>query len=153
MTPSRLTRLCVAPLPLPLVSFEGFTQRRLALVPGVVQHCCFGLARAHASEESTWVHAALTLAVCREREEEAEKKAIEDQARMEHERKEAMLRGNPLLGGAAAAAGGAMGVKRRWDDDVVFRNQARNEPEVKKRFINDTTRNDFHRKFLGKYVK
>lgn len=90
----------------------------------------------------------------KEREEEAERKAIEEAARAEQERKEAMLRGNPLLGGAAAvAAGGAMGVKRRWDDDVVFRNQARNEPEVKKRFINDTIRNDFHKKFLNKYVK
>uniref|UniRef100_A0A7S1DIM2 Cwf15/Cwc15 cell cycle control protein n=1 Tax=Hemiselmis andersenii TaxID=464988 RepID=A0A7S1DIM2_HEMAN len=88
----------------------------------------------------------------REREEEAAAKAIEEQARLEQERKEAMLRGNPLLGGAAAA-GGAMGVKRRWDDDVVFRHQARNEPEAKKRFINDTIRNDFHRKFLNKYVK
>jgi len=87
----------------------------------------------------------------KEREEEAAAKAVEEQARLEQERKEAMLRGNPLLGGAAA--GGAMGVKRRWDDDVVFRHQARNEPEVKKRFINDTIRNDFHKKFLNKYVK
>lgn len=40
----------------------------------------------------------------------------------------------------------------RWDDDVVFKNQARTEPEVKKRFINDPTRNDFHKKFLEKYI-
>ena len=58
-----------------------------------------------------------------------------------------MLRGNPLLGG------GSFGVKRRWDDDVVFRNQARTEPAVKKTFINDTIRNDFHKKFINKYVK
>ena len=44
-------------------------------------------------------------------------------------------------------------VKRRWNDDVVFRNQARDEPDVKKRFINDTIRNDFHRSFLKKFVK
>jgi protein CWC15 len=44
-------------------------------------------------------------------------------------------------------------VKRRWNDDVVFRNQARDEPEQKKRFINDTIRSDFHRSFLHKYIK
>ncbi len=41
----------------------------------------------------------------------------------------------------------------RWYDDVVFKNQARDEPDQKKRFINDTTRNDFARKFLTKYIK
>ncbi len=43
-------------------------------------------------------------------------------------------------------------IKRRWNDDVVFRNQARDEPEHKKRFINDTIRSDFHRSFLKKFV-
>lgn len=41
----------------------------------------------------------------------------------------------------------------RWDDDVVFKNQARGESKTPKRFINDTIRNDFHRKFLHKYMK
>ena len=44
-------------------------------------------------------------------------------------------------------------VKRRWDDDVVFKNQARGEPKVQKRFINDTIRSDFHRRFLTRYIK
>jgi len=35
----------------------------------------------------------------------------------------------------------------------VFKNQSRDEPKYEKRFINDTTRNDFHRKFLDKYVR
>ena len=38
-------------------------------------------------------------------------------------------------------------------DDVVFKGQARTEPETKKRFVNDTIRNDFHRRFLTKYIK
>lgn len=42
-------------------------------------------------------------------------------------------------------------VKRRWNDDVVFKNQARDEPKKKQRFINDTIRNDFHRNFLAKF--
>lgn len=46
-----------------------------------------------------------------------------------------------------------MQLKRRWNDDVVFRNQAKDEPEHKKRFINDTIRSDFHRSFLKKFIK
>lgn len=41
----------------------------------------------------------------------------------------------------------------RWDDDVVFKNQARGEKKARKRFINDVIRSDFHRRFLGKYIK
>lgn len=44
-------------------------------------------------------------------------------------------------------------LKRRWDDDVVFRNQTRGEPKAQKRFINDTIRNDFHKRFLERYIK
>ncbi|KAB2096220.1 hypothetical protein ES319_A01G094300v1 [Gossypium barbadense] len=41
----------------------------------------------------------------------------------------------------------------RWDDDVVFKNQVRGETKPQKCFIKDTIRNDFHRKFLLKYIK
>jgi protein CWC15 len=51
---------------------------------------------------------------------------------------------NPLLDSS---------VRRRWDDDVVFRNQAKDEPHVQRRFINDTIRSDFHKAFLKKYVR
>lgn len=47
-------------------------------------------------------------------------------------------------------------VKRRWDDDVVFRNQAGGSApgrEGTKRFVNDTLRSDFHRKFMDRYIK
>lgn len=33
------------------------------------------------------------------------------------------------------------------------RNQTRGEPKAQKRFINDTIRNDFHRRFLERYVR
>ncbi|WVZ24326.1 hypothetical protein V8G54_002870 [Vigna mungo] len=77
----------------------------------------------------------------------------EKQERQEQEEelkvKEAeLLRGNPLLNNPTS-----FNVKRRWDDDVVFKNQARGETKIAKRFINDTIRNDFHRKFLQKYMK
>ena len=41
----------------------------------------------------------------------------------------------------------------RWDDDVIFKNQTRGEPERKKRFINDTVRSDFHRRFMEKFLR
>ena len=57
--------------------------------------------------------------------------------------------GNPLLD----PEGGDFAVKRRWDEDVVFRNQARQEPRKQRRFINDTVRNDFHKRFLNRYIR
>ena len=35
----------------------------------------------------------------------------------------------------------------------VFKNQAREPKKEARRFINDTVRNDFHKKFLNKYIK
>ena len=47
-----------------------------------------------------------------------------------------------------------MRVKRRWDDDVVFKNCSRAAPEKKEaNFINDSLRSEFHRKFMNKYIK
>uniref|UniRef100_A0A8D0AP49 CWC15 spliceosome associated protein homolog n=1 Tax=Sander lucioperca TaxID=283035 RepID=A0A8D0AP49_SANLU len=42
-----------------------------------------------------------------------------------------------------------------WDDDVVFKNCAKGVDEARKekRFINDTLRSEFHKKFMEKYVK
>jgi len=82
--------------------------------------------------------------------EEAEAAAVE-QAQME----EAALTGNPLLNSTSSSSLSSSGrVKRRWNDDVVFRNQAKTEPDQnKKRFINDTVRNDFHKRFLNKFIK
>jgi len=80
------------------------------------------------------------------KKEEGEQ-AAEEQAEME----EAARTGNPLLSGTDASSGR---MKRKWNDDVVFRNQARSEPDQKtKRFINDTVRNDFHKRFLNKFIK
>jgi protein CWC15 len=43
--------------------------------------------------------------------------------------------------------------KRRWDEDVVFKNQTRGEVKAPRRFINDTVRSDFHRRFLERYIR
>lgn len=85
------------------------------------------------------------------KKERAEEKLRKEREMQEEElkMKEAeLIRGNPLLNNATS-----FNVKRRWDDDVVFKNQARGEAKIAKRFINDTIRNDFHRKFLQKYMK
>jgi len=76
-----------------------------------------------------------------------ERQQAEEEAKM----KEAeLMRGNPLIN---INNPGSFSVKRRWDDDVVFKNQARGETKTPKRFINDTIRSDFHRKFLQRYMK
>ena len=78
------------------------------------------------------------------------RKEQEELAMLELSKKDSALKGNPLLD---LEGSGSAKMKRRWNDDVVFRNQTRGEPEVKKRFINDTIRNDFHRSFLKKFIK
>lgn len=93
--------------------------------------------------------AALLAELERIKKERAEEKLRKERQKQEEELKSKeveLVRGNPLLNPNFS-------VKRRWDDDVVFKNQARGEPKVTKRFINDTIRNDFHRKFLNKYMK
>jgi protein CWC15 len=92
-----------------------------------------------------------TAALMRELEkikkERAEAKAKEDAERAaeEDEKREIdIARGNPLLNPRDFA------MKRRWDDDVVFKNQARgtDDRNKKKEFINDMLRSDFHKKFM-----
>ena len=85
--------------------------------------------------------------------QEEERKQEEERIRMEN-----ILSGNPLLkdkyAGSSDVSKTDMKVKRRWDDDVVFKNCSRAESDKKeKTFINDSIRNEFHRKFMDKYIK
>jgi len=88
--------------------------------------------------------------ITKEREEE-QKRQKQDKEKEEAENKaQGVLKGNPLLNPEKED----FNIKKKWYEDVVFKNQTRGAPEKKKqRFINDTIRNDFHRKFLNKYVK
>ena len=85
----------------------------------------------------------------REREAERKRKA-EDEAAAQAANT-ALLHSNPL----PAAGTAAFTIRRRWDDDVVFKNQSRGDvtEKVPKRFINDSIRNDFHKSFLKRYVR
>jgi len=83
-----------------------------------------------------------------ERADEQAKKIQEEFKRAEREKDDVVLKGNPLLNQDCDFT-----LKRKWFDDSVFKNQARTQPIQKKRFINDTIRNDFHRRFLDKYIQ
>ncbi|KAI6079254.1 Protein CWC15-like protein A [Aix galericulata] len=92
----------------------------------------------------------------KERAEEQARKEQEQKAEEERIRMENILSGNPLLNLTGPAQPQAnFKVKRRWDDDVVFKNCAKGIDESKKdkRFVNDTLRSEFHKKFMEKYIK
>jgi protein CWC15 len=83
----------------------------------------------------------------KERAEAKAKEEAERAAQEEEEREIDVARGNPLLNFRDFT------MKRRWDDDVVFKNQARgtDDRNKKKEFINDMLRSDFHKKFMASY--
>jgi len=101
------------------------------------------------------------------RERAEEKARVErDQSASEAASREAEIAtGNPLLNLAAALgqqtpAGvnttvpGTFQVKKRWDDDVIFKNQAMNQKTPGQgNFVNDLLRTEFHRKFMAKFIK
>ncbi|KKA26765.1 hypothetical protein TD95_001707 [Thielaviopsis punctulata] len=102
-------------------------------------------------DESDDSEAELQRELERVRREKAEKKAREERERAleeEDERAREIALGNPLLNKQDFS------MKRRWNDDVVFKNQARGtEDKGKKEFVNDMLRSDFHRRFMNKYVR
>jgi len=81
----------------------------------------------------------------KEREEAEQKQKDLQQKQDERSQRDMIMKGNPVISGD-------LSLKRKWDDDTVFKNQARTAPKQKLRFINDAVRSDFHRKFLQKYV-
>ncbi|KAL5003378.1 Pre-mRNA-splicing factor cwc15 [Aspergillus recurvatus] len=84
----------------------------------------------------------------KERLAQKEKEERERAAMEEEQREVDIARGNPLLNPTD------FNIKRRWDDDVVFKNQARGTEDKRgKEFVNDLLRSDFHKKFMSKYVR
>ncbi|KAI0010333.1 Pre-mRNA-splicing factor Cwf15/Cwc15 [Xylariaceae sp. FL0662B] len=86
----------------------------------------------------------------RERAEKREREERERAAAEEEARERDIALGNPLLNPKQD-----FNIKRRWDDDVVFKNQARGTEDKgkSKEFINDLLRSDFHKRFMSKYVR
>ncbi|KAL1957198.1 hypothetical protein VTO42DRAFT_6232 [Malbranchea cinnamomea] len=84
----------------------------------------------------------------KEKAEQREREERERQAREQEQREIEIARGNPLLNPQD------FNIKRRWDDDVVFKNQARGtEKKESKEFVNDLLRSDFHKRFMSRYVR
>jgi protein CWC15 len=85
---------------------------------------------------------------------------LEEQKRIEEEkiRMDNILKGNPLLNKSSSqTTSNEFRVKRRWDDDVVFKNCAKADGSSGDKriaqFVNDSLRSDFHRRFMDKYIK
>jgi len=83
-----------------------------------------------------------------ERVAEKAKEEAENAAQAQEQREYEIATGNPLLNPRDFS------IKRRWDDDVIFKNQARGTEKKKpKEFVNDMLRSEFHREFMSKYIK
>ena len=93
----------------------------------------------------------------KEREDEQRLKEMAKVEEIKQRQKQEVLQGNPLLNSqleeASSVAGGLYSLKRKWHEETVFKHQARNLPVEKKRFINDTVRSDFHRRFLSRTIQ
>ncbi|RXW25576.1 hypothetical protein EST38_g258 [Candolleomyces aberdarensis] len=103
--------------------------------------------------------------------EKIKRERAEEKARQEREQSESnavqreaeIATANPLLNLAAAlgqspdglntTAPGSFQVKRRWDDDLIFKNQAANMNNKGQGFVNDLLRTEFHKKFMSKFIK
>lgn len=89
---------------------------------------------------------------------------IKKQKAAEKEKKQmAPLAHNPLLPastetqvkGETSAAKSAASIKRRWNDDCIFKNQAASDAKrtpTQKTFVNDMLRSETHKKFLERYI-
>ncbi|PVF93353.1 Cwf15/Cwc15 cell cycle control protein [Serendipita vermifera] len=97
----------------------------------------------------------------RERAEEQARKEREAQAANAAAREEEIATANPLMNlqaalgqGATSSASGSFAVKKRWDDDLIFKNQANGASDQPSgQFVNDLLRTEFHRKFMSKFIK
>nr|WGL47551.1 pre-mRNA-splicing factor cwc15 [Flammulina filiformis] len=100
----------------------------------------------------------------RERAEEKERQEREQSASQAASREAEVATANPLLNLAAAlgqaapsgintTAPGTFSVKRRWDDDLIFKNQAMDTRNKQGQFVNDLLRTEFHKKFMSKFIK
>ncbi|KAG6856753.1 hypothetical protein H0H87_001097 [Tephrocybe sp. NHM501043] len=92
----------------------------------------------------------------RERAEEKARQEQEESATTAAAREAEVATGNPLLNLAAALGQqtpsglntnvpGTFSVKRRWDDDLIFKNQAMDTRDKQGQFVNDLLRTEFHK--------
>jgi protein CWC15 len=95
----------------------------------------------------------------------ADMQDAEAAAKGQVDRDQEIATGNPLLnlqaalgqtpatpGSTTSSAPSTFAVKRRWDDDLIFKNQAAGLDDKGKKgeFVNDLLRSEFHKKFMLK---
>ncbi|KAF8963612.1 Pre-mRNA-splicing factor Cwf15/Cwc15 [Flammula alnicola] len=100
----------------------------------------------------------------RERAEEKARQDSEQSASEAASREAEIATSNPLLnlaaalgqqtpGGVSTTVPGTFQVKKRWDDDLIFKNQAMTAKTSQGNFVNDLLRTEFHKKFMAKFIK
>lgn len=76
-----------------------------------------------------------------------ERLAEEEKREKESKEREEQVRSNVI-------PEASFSIKRRWDDDVPFKNCARDEPDPRRKlYVNDTLRQEFHKRFMDKYIR
>ena len=93
----------------------------------------------------------------------ADMQDAETSAKSSADRDQEIATGNPLLNlqnalgqspapSATSSGTASFSVKRRWDDDLIFKNQAAGLDDKPKKgeFVNDLLRSEFHKKFMLK---
>ena len=98
----------------------------------------------------------------RERAAEKERQEREAQQSAQADRDQEIATANPRLNLAAALGTpqgvntnqkGTFAVKKRWDDDHIFKNQAMNEKDKSQNgFVNDLLRTEFHKYVCGLHI-
>ena len=81
----------------------------------------------------------------KEKEELKRKQYLNDAESVKNRNYEEILSGNPLFANEYS-------LSKKWYDDTVFKNQASKEIKTEKRFINNTVRSDYHKKFMYKTI-
>jgi len=100
----------------------------------------------------------------RERAEEKLRQEQEQSATDAAAREVEIATANPLLnlaaalgqtpGGVNTTVPGTFAVKKRWDDDLIFKNQAMSQDKTRQgQFVNDLLRTEFHKRFMAKFIK
>ncbi|KAL0240668.1 hypothetical protein I308_106467 [Cryptococcus tetragattii IND107] len=114
--------------------------------------------------------AALMAELAKIKQERAEEKArldAEAASSAAISREAEIATGNPLMNLQAAlgtatdsprsttSTASTFAVKRRWDDDLIFKNQAVGIDDKPKKgeFVNDLLRSEFHKKFMNRFIK
>ncbi|KAI9572466.1 Cwf15 Cwc15 cell cycle control protein [Boletus coccyginus] len=85
--------------------------------------------------------------------EKIKRERAEEKARQEREQLASHVAQLGESPGLNTTVPGTFSVKKRWDDDLIFKNQAMNQRDKSGHFVNDLLRTEFHKKFMAKFIK